>query len=258
MKMNGEKPGRRRCVTDEPMFIEPGLMGTPLASPVRRAAAFVADLAIVLLLVISSIAAVNVFRHPSLLKASSEYFGAEPGADRDAAGRKLNAKIYGIIHEANPELLPAEMRAVLEARDDSALSAYVQSHRMNIVMDLDASESKFDEKSGMLRLGSDVVTGVRSFATGVPLFIAWAMKGRTPGKALAGIRVKRLDGRKLNLWDSFGRAGGYAASAATGFVGFLEAFWHPNRQTIHDRIAGTVVTRERRARREKAVIADAP
>jgi uncharacterized RDD family membrane protein YckC len=241
MKMNGEKPGRRRCVTDEPMFIEPGLMGTPLASPVRRAAAFVADLAIVLLLVISSIAAVNVFRHPSLLKASSEYFGAEPGADRDA-----------------------EMRAVLEARDDSALSAYVQSHRMNIVMDLDASESKFDEKSGMLRLGSDVVTGVRSFATGVPLFIAyftiltWAMKGRTPGKALAGIRVKRLDGRKLNLWDSFGRAGGYAASAATGFVGFLEAFWHPNRQTIHDRIAGTVVTRERRARREKAVIADAP
>ncbi len=122
-------------------------------------------------------------------------------------------------------------------------------------MELDANESKFDEETGMLRLGSDVITGSGNLAAGVPLFIAyftiltWAMKGKTPGKALAGIRVRKLDGRKLNLWDSFGRAGGYAASAATGFIGFLEAFWHPNRQTIHDRIVGTVVARERRTRR---------
>ncbi len=77
------------------------------------------------------------------------------------------------------------------------------------------------------------------------------MRGRTPGKAIAGIRVTRLDGRRLNLWDSFGRSGGYAASAATGFIGFLEVFWHPNRQAIHDRIVGTVVTREKRGNRRK-------
>jgi uncharacterized RDD family membrane protein YckC len=77
------------------------------------------------------------------------------------------------------------------------------------------------------------------------------MKGKTPGKTLAGIRVTVLDGRRLSLWNSFGRAGRYAASAATGF---LEAFWHPNRQTIHDRIAGTVVTRERGPRRRDAAM----
>ncbi len=254
MRGKAKKIDRRRTVTDEPMFVDPDLLGRPLASPFRRAAAFVADLAIILLLVVLATAAVNIIRHPSLFKACAEYLGAEQGPDREAAGRKLNAQAYGIMYKRNPDLLPVAMRSALEARDDSALSAYLSSHDMNIVVELDAKESKFDEESGMLRLGSDVITGLKGFATGVPFFIAyftiltWAMKGKTPGKALAGVRVTVLDGRKLSLWNSFGRAGGYAASAATGFLGFLQAFWDQNRQTIHDRIAGTVVTREGRQR----------
>lgn len=41
-----------------------------------------------------------------------------------------------------------------------------------------------------------------------------------------------------------GRFGGYAASIATGLVGFLQVLWDANRQGLHDRIAGTVVLRE--------------
>ena len=41
------------------------------------------------------------------------------------------------------------------------------------------------------------------------------------------------------------RAGGYSASAATALLGFLEMIWDPNRQTLHDRIAATVVLRAR-------------
>ena len=41
--------------------------------------------------------------------------------------------------------------------------------------------------------------------------------------------------------DAFGRTGGYSASLSTFGFGFLEAFWNPNRQTVHDRISGTVV-----------------
>lgn len=253
--MKSKKSDRRRVVTDEPMFIDPGLLGKPLASPARRAAAYVADLLFIVLLVVCFVAAVNAVRYPELLGSVGEYLGAAPGDAKDAAGRKLGARFYGMLHERNPKLLPAEMRAALEAGDESALAAYVSSHPINVVMELDGRESMYDEERGLLRLGSDVIAGFRGFAVGVPVFIAyftilmWAGRGRTPGKALMRIRVARLDGRTLNLWDTFGRAGGYAASAATGGVGFLEALWHPNRQTIHDRIVGTVVTSERRARR---------
>ena len=252
MHRRPRKIRRQRTVTDAPMFVDPGLLGRPLASPLRRGVAFVGDLIVIVLLALLTVAAVNHIRHPSLLKKCIEYLGTEPGAEKEAAVRDLNAELYGIINKRKPDLLPPDMRAALEARDDSALAAIVSSRRMNIVMTLDSKESKYNAENGMLLLGSDVVTGFGSIAIGFPVFLAyftiltWAMKGKTPGKALAGIAATRLDGRRLSLWDSFGRAGGYAASAGTGFLGFLEAFWHPNRQTIHDRIAGTVVLRKTR------------
>ena len=69
--------------------------------------------------------------------------------------------------------------------------------------------------------------------------------GHTPGKRLLGIRVARVNGEPLGWWDAFSRFGGYAASFLTGLVGFLQIFWDANRQGLHDRIAGTVVLRER-------------
>jgi len=222
VKKKDRKIRRGQIITDEPMFIDPGLLGKPLASPARRGWAYLADLVVILLIVISGTAAVNIIRQPSLVKAWALYLGAEPGPDKDAAAGKLNMRLYGIVHERNPEVLPPGIRAAIEARDDSALAAYVSLYRINFAMELDAKESTFDEETGMLRLGSDVMTGFGGFATGVPFFIAyftiltWRMRGRTPGKAIAGIRVTRLDGRRLTLWDSFGRSGGYAASAATG------------------------------------------
>ncbi len=79
----------------------------------------------------------------------------------------------------------------------------------------------------------------------------WLLKGPAPGKWLLGVRVVRLDGRPLTLWDAFGRTGGYSASLSTLGLGFVEALWNPNRQTMHDRISGTVVVRCPR-RRERA------
>lgn len=69
-------------------------------------------------------------------------------------------------------------------------------------------------------------------------------RGRTPGKRLLGIRVVRIDGDPLTTWDAFSRFGGYAASVLTGLLGFAQLLWDPNRQALHDRIAGTVVIRE--------------
>lgn len=66
-------------------------------------------------------------------------------------------------------------------------------------------------------------------------------QGQTLGKKMLGIKVLQLDGTPLSIWDSFGRYGGYGAGIATGLLGFLQIFWNPNRQAIHDQISSTVV-----------------
>ncbi|MGO4894373.1 RDD family protein [Flavobacterium sp. W21_SRS_FM6] len=72
------------------------------------------------------------------------------------------------------------------------------------------------------------------------IFTAW-LRGQTPGKKLLGIKVIKLDGKEPNLWESFGRYGGYGAGFATGLLGFLQVYWDPNRQAIQDKISHTVV-----------------
>lgn len=71
-------------------------------------------------------------------------------------------------------------------------------------------------------------------------FTAW-WQGHTPGKRLLRIRVLKLDGSSLTLWESFGRYGGYGAGVATGLLGFLQVYWDPNRQAIQDKISETLV-----------------
>ncbi len=66
-------------------------------------------------------------------------------------------------------------------------------------------------------------------------------KGRTPGKALLGIRVVSLAHAKISLWHSLERALGYGASMLEFGFGFLQYFINPNKRTVHDRIAETIV-----------------
>jgi uncharacterized RDD family membrane protein YckC len=70
-------------------------------------------------------------------------------------------------------------------------------------------------------------------------------RGQTPGKRLMGIRVVSLVHERIGLWHSIERALGYGASALELGFGFLQYFIHPNAQTVHDRIAETIVVSER-------------
>lgn len=74
------------------------------------------------------------------------------------------------------------------------------------------------------------------------VFTAWA-NGQTIGKKICSVKVVRLDGKTPTLWESFERYGGYGAGFATGLLGFLQMFWDPNRQGIHDKISETLVLR---------------
>lgn len=91
---------------------------------------------------------------------------------------------------------------------------------------------------------SDLGLGFGWAALYYSVFTAW-WKGHTPGKRIMRIKVLKLDGTSTNLWESFGRYGGYGAGIATGLLGFLQVFWDPNRQAIQDKIAETLVIDER-------------
>lgn len=70
--------------------------------------------------------------------------------------------------------------------------------------------------------------------------------GKTPGKWLFGIRVVSLVHERMTLWHSFESALGYGASVLEFGFGFAQYFIHPNRRTVHDRIAETIVVKQQR------------
>ena len=80
--------------------------------------------------------------------------------------------------------------------------------------------------------------------------------GQTIGKWATGLRIERRDGRPLSLPRALLRhLVGYLVSLLTLGAGFLLAALDREGRALHDRIAGTIVVRERleaRARGERA------
>jgi uncharacterized RDD family membrane protein YckC len=69
-------------------------------------------------------------------------------------------------------------------------------------------------------------------------------KGATIGKMMTGIRVRRKDGGKINLMGAVVRHFGRLISATIFMLGFLLAFIDGKRQTLHDKIANTMVLKK--------------
>lgn len=76
----------------------------------------------------------------------------------------------------------------------------------------------------------------------------WIGNGRTVGKRLTGIRVVSLVHEHMSLWHSVERALGYGAAALEFGFGFAQFFIHPYRRTVQDRIAETIVVKEKSLR----------
>jgi hypothetical protein len=104
----------------------------------------------------------------------------------------------------------------------------------------DNKEESFSLIAWVKGIAADMGLGFGWAAFYFSLFTAW-WHGQTPGKRLFKIKVIQLDGSGLNLWQSFERYGGYGAGLATGLLGFLQIYWDPNRQAIHDKISATLV-----------------
>jgi uncharacterized RDD family membrane protein YckC len=73
--------------------------------------------------------------------------------------------------------------------------------------------------------------------------LMWKLKGSTIGGIICHLRVVRLDGRAIDWPTAVARALGCFLSLAVAGLGFLWVVFDPERQSWHDKIAGTVVVR---------------
>ena len=73
--------------------------------------------------------------------------------------------------------------------------------------------------------------------------VFWVLVGKTPGKALLGLRVVRVDDRPVGWGTAVVRAVGYAVSSIM-MVGFVWIAIDRRRQGFHDKMAGTFVVYE--------------
>ncbi|MDF2177218.1 RDD family protein [Aliiglaciecola sp. CAU 1673] len=130
--------------------------------------------------------------------------------------------------------------------EESSVNSDIESTETVVETDKPAPAAK-DESS----LPFSVVAWAKSIAADLGIGVGWAAfyftvftawwQGQTPGKRMFGIKVIKLDGNPLNLWESFGRYGGYGAGIATGLMGFMQVYWDANRQAVQDKISETLV-----------------
>jgi uncharacterized RDD family membrane protein YckC len=74
----------------------------------------------------------------------------------------------------------------------------------------------------------------------------WLWRGTTPGGIVLGLRLIRTDGRLVTWQVAVVRAVSALISLLPAGLGFLWVIWDPERQSWHDRIAGTTLVKTRR------------
>ena len=105
---------------------------------------------------------------------------------------------------------------------------------------------------GILQLAlnlSDVATGslalLALFGWWPLYFISfWTKDGRTLGYRVAGLQLVKNDGGQPSFGTSVIRFAGAICSLTPFLLGYLWMLWDNQRQTWHDKMAGTMVVRE--------------
>ncbi|HUF80298.1 MAG TPA: RDD family protein [Burkholderiales bacterium] len=85
--------------------------------------------------------------------------------------------------------------------------------------------------------------GVFPLFLGVYCALLWFYRGTTVGGIICGLKLVRLDARPMDFATAIVRTLGAYLSVICVGLGFLWVIWDPEKQTWHDKIAGTTVVR---------------
>jgi uncharacterized RDD family membrane protein YckC len=257
-----------RLVTADTLAVAPAVLGRPLAEPWRRFAAMVVDLVVVALLSLLSgpwlgfatgglllvlfgnsptaPVALKVVRTVcralgALLAVLSVLALGHVSLVRDQAlnldaftGREASPALRETVFVA-PDARAAELR---EATDQ--LQRQVEALKAE-VRDWQQASSSWQYQARTFTNALGVTFG---WSGAYFTLVAGYFGGRTLGKRLFRTRTVKINGQPFTFLDAFIRHGGYVAGVAMGFMGFLKLLWDPNRQTVEDRVASTVVVKD--------------
>jgi len=258
-------PGRSgRQVRTDTLAVAPEILGLTLAEPWRRLAAMIVDLL--------AIALLSQLAGPFLGIAMGLMLALILGTGRDAplalrAARWICRAAGGVVvllsvlalghspiirggldFKAAGEESAAMKKTVFVPENASynqlrstteELSAQVKSLKEEI-----RAERQAQRTPAGRALALTGAIGVTFGWSGVYFtLLTGLLNGRTLGKLLLRIRATKINGTKFTYFDGFIRQGGYVAGVAMGLIGFFKMLWEPNRQTVEDRIAATVVVK---------------
>ncbi len=243
----------KRALINEPLSVDPSLIGATLASPARRAVAFAVDL---LLLSVPTVAM-------AILAAALALNSSDPRAlrairtlvshrlDDTTTRRAAVCDLVPLLVRTEARGLPAPVVAAVEEGNVTLACERLRGYDITFVLNFGETEQKPESRSVRLPIQNVIPPGTRVLALfGVPALYFVALtrsrRGATIGKRLAGIRVARLDSKRLSWLESLERFVGYVHIPGTMFLGLIDFWRDPNRRLAHDRAVHTAVFRQRR------------
>ncbi len=97
-------------------------------------------------------------------------------------------------------------------------------------------------QSGLICHVANLTRLVLTFVAAPVYFgLFWTLGGQTLGQYVMGLRVVRLDGKRMTFWRSLVRWIGYFVSFFALGIGYLWVLWDDRRQGFMDKLAKTVV-----------------
>lgn len=233
----------KNYVTPYAFGVNESLLGKALASPTRRLSSIIIDFLVVgsLTLMSASFLAGCIFVVSIIGSFKARRKQTRESVDSYASSVLTVTALLSLLFMAS--------NFFFSNADSESASPKPQKTVLESVVGFDSSDKRKtvdedEKKSDLLAWAQSTITdfgvGLGWAALYFSVFTAW-FNGQTVGKIIFRIKVVKIDGKEMSLWESFGRYGGYSAGLATGLMGFLQVIWDPNRQAIHDKVSETVV-----------------
>jgi uncharacterized RDD family membrane protein YckC len=239
-----------RLFDPQSLAVDPAWMGRALPSPGRRATAFAID---ALLLLVPTLVTALIFSGLSLRTTDPAGYAAVKAAifampQEPAAQHAVMRDLARVLVRIDAPGLPTAVKADVEAGELDRAAERLTTIELLVALDL-GGDAPPPAAPNVVRLDlqalipAAVRTAALFIVPAVYFAFATARWGTTLGKRLLGLRVVRLDGRKLSLFEGVERFGAYFGLLGTLGLGLFDLWRDPNRRLGHDRAVDTVVLR---------------